>query len=57
MKLLQCFQYISTALAIFIVFYFSYVITVGIGMFMLPVFFVMAATAVLLTVLSKNNQE
>lgn len=57
MKFLQIVQYACTALAIFIVFYFSYVITIGLGVVILPLLFVMIFTGVLYATLTKDDQE
>ena len=57
MKFLQIVQYACTALAIFIVFYFSYVITIGLGVIILPLLFVMIFTGVLYATLTKDDQE
>jgi len=53
-QLIQTMQYLVAAAVIFSLMYFSYLVVIGIGAFMLPIFFIMAVGVVLF---AKYNHE
>jgi hypothetical protein len=54
--ILQTIQYLVAAAALFMLFYFSYLIAVSLGAVMLPVFGLLAVAVVLYAKLDHNKQ-
>jgi hypothetical protein len=54
--ILQTIQYLVAAAALFMLFYFSYLIAVSLGAVMLPVFGLLAVVVVLYAKLDHNKQ-
>lgn len=56
-QILQAIQYLVAGTALFMLFYFSYLIMVSLGFFMLPIFFLLAAAVVMAAKFSHDKQE
>jgi len=56
-QILQTIQYLVAGTALFMLFYFSYLIMVSLGFFMLPIFFLLAAAVVMAAKFSHDKQE
>lgn len=56
-QLIQIMQYLVAAVAIFMLLYFSYLVVVGLGAFMLPLLFLIAVAVVLIAKFDHEQQE
>lgn len=56
-QILETVKYLVAAIALFMLFYFSYLIAVSLGFFMLPIFFLLAAAVVMAAKFSHDRQE
>ena len=55
-QLIQTLQYVTAAVAIFMLMYFTYLVVVGLSAFMLPVFFLMAVAVIVFTKHNKGDE-
>lgn len=56
-QIIQTIQYLIAAAALFMLFYFSYLIAISLGAIMLPIFGLLAVGVVLFAKLDHNKQE